>query len=448
MATNLSNQFSSDIEAVIAAETLPLAQRQLVAYKFGDPERIPEGRGTTLTMTRYNRLPLPYAPLSEGVPPQSNQMAISQVTVQVQQWGGLVLMTDVAELTIKHPVVSEAKKLISLQSAETLERNTFNTFAGMTQVNYVNSRGSRYALQAGDVLNTYEINRAQVQLVNLGAPLYMGTEQTDEELDAGRDAHKRAVKQPSPHYVAICHPFVQGDLRNNATFIQSSSYSDINKLYGSEFGQWAGTRFVACNLVPFWTGLALVTGTPSASGGSLATSTTYNIIVTYSDIQNQYESQLCQVSGNISVTGSTGSISVVIPALAGYTANVYIGTTSSPANLAACSAGPTQGPFMGMATQLATGQTVTLTAIGVAQTPPAPVATGVTVYPTYIFGKGGYSQVVLSDIQIVLLTGPDKADPLNQLREIGWKVFYGTLLKNVLFMLRVESASAFSSTFG
>ncbi|MDE2469379.1 MAG: hypothetical protein KGL35_11700, partial [Bradyrhizobium sp.] len=69
MATNAQGQYTADIEAFIADEVLPLAQRQLVAYQFGDPLELPKGRGLQYTATRFNRLPLPFAPLSEDVPP-------------------------------------------------------------------------------------------------------------------------------------------------------------------------------------------------------------------------------------------------------------------------------------------------------------------------------------------------------------------------------------------
>src|SRR5712671_8159843 len=95
--TNAASQFSSDIEAYIADKTLPLARRQLVAYQFGDPLRLPKGRGTTYTATRYLRVPLPFAPLSEGVPPTGEQMAIQQVSATALQWGDKVTITDVAE---------------------------------------------------------------------------------------------------------------------------------------------------------------------------------------------------------------------------------------------------------------------------------------------------------------------------------------------------------------
>src|SRR6516162_3689396 len=102
MPVNYSPSFQADIEAYIADKTLPLARRQLVAYQFGDPLELPKGRGTSYTATRYNRLPLPYAPLSEGVPPIGETMTISQVTAVAQQWGDKVTITDVAEMTIKH----------------------------------------------------------------------------------------------------------------------------------------------------------------------------------------------------------------------------------------------------------------------------------------------------------------------------------------------------------
>ena len=174
----------------------------------------------------------------------------------------------------------------------------------------------------------------------------------------------------------------------------------------------------------------------------------YFVTITASDTQNQYESRIYQVSGAIAVTGPTGSISVVLPALVGFTFNAYIGLTASPANLATTVSGPTNGPLLGQATQLAPNQTVVLTGIGVAQTPPAAPATGLTVYPTFVLGRGAYGQVVLDNAKFSYLTGADKSDPLNQLRIVGWKAFYGTLLENQLFFARIESVSAFSATFG
>lgn len=447
MAVNFSTSFTSDVEAYIANETLPLARRRLVAYRFGDPLKLPKGRGVQYQAARWNRLPLPYAPLSEGVPPIGQTMSVTMVSATAVQWGDKVTITDVAEMTIKHPMFQIAKELCTLAVSETLERNTFNALLGGTQVNYVNTRGSRGALVAGDVLNLHEFGRMRASLKTLGAPRFMGDEQTDkwEEAESGG---ARASNDPRgmPHYAAIIHDLCEQDVCENSTFVLASSYSDINKLYNSEVGELYGIRFCSSNMVPFWTGFAQVNGTPGAAGNLAGGN--YFLVVTGQDTQNQYESYIAQVSTSMTVTGPNGSISFTTPNVSGYTFNAYIGTTSSPANLALSSAGPSVGPLAGQATQLPGNTVITLTGIGLAQTPPAAPASTITVYPTYIFGRGAYGQVVLDEIKYTYLDKADKSDPHNQLRVVGWKVMYGTILLNQLFFGRIESTSAFSVSFG
>lgn len=449
MPVNQSGSFQADVEAYIAQETLPLARRRLVAFQFGDPLELPKGRGIVYQAARWNRVSLPFQPLTEGVPPIGQTMTVTMVSGTAIQWGDKITLTDVAELTIKHPMFKIAKELCALAVAETLDRNTFNNLTGGTQINYVNSRGSRAALVTGDVLNLHEINRMYASLSWLGSPRYMGDEQTDTKLEADAGG-ARASDNPRamPHYSAIVHSFVVQDVRENSTFVTASSYSDINKLYNAEIGELGGVRFCESNMVQYWQGAAAIQGT-AGSAGSLATNATYYIIVTASDTQNQYEYYICQVSNAISVTGPNGSISVALPSTpANVTWNVYVGTTTSPTNLGLCAAGPTTGPQQGQAVQLAGNQTVTITGIGAAQTPPAAPASGVTVYPTYIFGRGSYGQIMLDDIKYTYLANADKSDPLNQLRVVGWKVMYGTIILNQLFFGRIESTSNFSGTFG
>lgn len=444
---NLSSQFSGDVLEYLADEVLPLAQRRLVMYQFGNELTFPEERGTTYTATRYNRVPLPTGPISEGARPVGQTMSITQITGQLLQWGDLIEMSDVATMTIYHPVFQQAKKLLALQQAETYERNTFNALMGLTQVNYVNQRGSRAALVAGDVMDTHTINRTAVLLDQIGAPSFMGPKETDIKADAG-EGGKTASNDPRsmPHYVAVISSLVAGDISENSNFVLAATYSDINRLYNMEIGEWRGIRFCKSNMVPFWTGFAQVTGT-AGTAGSLATGS-YFVLVTGQDTQNQYESYIAAVSGSISVTGPNGSISVTVPNVQGYTFNVYIGTTASPTNLGLSAAGPTVGPYAGNATQIPPNTTAIITGTGVTQVPPASPAVGVTAYPTFVFGEGAYGQAVMKNPEFMYLTGPDKSDPLNQLRYVGWKSFYGTVITNTQFAVRIESTTAFTATPG
>ena len=98
--------------------------------------------------------------------------------------------------------------------------------------------------------------------------------------------------------------------------------------------------------------------------------------------------------------------------------------------------------------QLAPGAVVVITGVGAARTPPANPGTGITVYPTFIFGRDAYGQVMLDDMKFYYLKGAEKVDPLDQLRMVGYKVMYGTIILNNNFFLRIESTSNFSATFG
>ncbi len=433
---------ANDIELHIAEKVLRVAQRSLVAYQFGEPLRIEKNTGVTYTATRYERLPLPFAPLSEGVAAAGQAITIAQVSATAQQWGDLVRVTDVADMTIKHPLFKQAIRAIARQQPETVERNVLNILMTGTQVNYANSRANRAALLTTDVLTPLEVGKVVGALETFGAPLFNGDEREDMMKDANGKVKASANPSAMPHYVALIHPLVTQDMRQNSTVATAWSYSDINRLYNNDLGEWGGARFCKSNMIPFWTGVALVTGTPAGTGGSLATNT-YYIQVTASPTATSVEQQIYQVSGALSVTGPNGSISVTLPTLAGYTFSVYIGTSTSPTNLALSASGPAVGPMAGQATQLASGATVVLTGTGTAQTPPAAPATGVTVFPTFFFGTDAYGQVLLDDVEYHYLSQADKSDPQNQTRVVSWKMMYGTIILNNAYMARVETSSAF-----
>jgi N4-gp56 family major capsid protein len=437
---------SNDIELHIADEVLRIAQRQLVAYQFGQPITLSKQTGVTYTATRYERLNLPQGPLSEGVAAAGEAITIAQVAATAQQWGDLVRVTDVADMTIKHPLFKQAVRLIAIQQKETIERNVLNILLTATQVNYANSKTSRANLLATDVMTPVEISKIVGSLQTFGAPTFSGPQDIDMMIDA--DARTKASQEPmaSPHYVALVHPLVVQELRNNSTISQAWSYSDVNRLYNNELGQWGGARFCVTNMMPYWTGVAAVNGT-AGTIGNLATGT-YYVQVTASPSATSVEQKIYQVSSSVSVTGPNGSVSVTLPVLPGYTFNVYIGTNSSgPTNLGLSASGPVTGPLAGQATQLASGTTAIITGVGTAQTPPAAPATGVTVYPSIFIGMDAYGQVVLDNVQYSYLTKGDKSDPLNQTRVVAWKMMYSTIILNNAYMARTESGSAYATGY-
>jgi|SRR5271166_1475198 len=440
--TSTSPTISADVVPYIQEEVEPLARRELVAYQFGKPLHLDVNRGTSYTATRYERLPLPFAQLQEGVAPPGEAITLAQVTATAQQWGDTVNVTDVANLTVFHPLFQQAIQLVSLQMPETLERNTLNTLVTANQVNFANSRANRASLLTTDVMSPHEANRIIGSLKLYGAPRFNGDEREDMMIEAGEYRDPSKSPKVMQHYVALIGTLPALDMRENAQVNTAWSFSDINRLYNAELGAYGGVRYCETNMMPYWVGNALVSGTAGTSG-NLATNANYQIVVTGSPVLTSVEQQIYQASGAISVTGPTGSIQVTLPTKSGYVFSVYIGTSASPTNLGLCTAGPQVGPLAGQATQLASGSTVTITGIGVAQTPQAAPGTGITVFPTIFIANHAYGQVILENPEFFYLTGADKSDKLNQLRVVGWKCFYGTIILNQAFIARVEHSSAF-----
>jgi N4-gp56 family major capsid protein len=432
----------NDIELHIEDEVLRIAKRRLVAYQFGQPLKLDKQSGVTYTATRYERLPLPFAQLSEGSAAAGESITIAQVSATAQQWGDLVRVTDVADLTVKHPLFKQAIRLIAIQQPETIERNVLNILMTGTQVNYANAKTSRASLLATDVLTPVEVSKIAASFGSFGVPDFNGDEREDMKIDA----HSRttASKNPGakPHWIALISPNSEQDMRQNATVITAWSFSDLNRLYNNDLGEWGGVRFCMSNMMPWWVGVALVTGTPSTTGGILTTGT-YYIQVTAAPVATSVDQRIHQVSGSISVTGPSGSISVTLPTVPNYVFSVYIGTSTAPSNLATSPSGPAVGALAGQATQLPSGATVILTGIGISQSPQSAPATGVSVYPTLFFGQDAYGQVLLDDVEYHYLSQAEKSDPHNQTRVVSWKMFYGTIILNNAYMARVECGSAY-----
>jgi len=451
-----SGLYQGDVQRFMDKEVLPVAQRHLVLRQFSQKIRIPQRMGLTYTGTRYNRFVLPYGPLNEGVPPIGQAPSISQVSGVASQWGDRANITDITDITPMHDVLMQCSRLLQLQVPETYERNAFNQVVGAaTQRNFVNQRGSRAALTAGDLLDPYTVNRTVANMKTVGAYMMNGPTETDVKKDIEEGPRKASANpRTHEHFVSIAHPIVLNDFANNSTVQLAWSYSDIDKLYINEVGQWRGLHFCESNLVPYWVGVAnnaaSLTYTPATTGGALPAAT-YVVQVTGSDVQNQYEQQIYQVSASQVVGGSgAGSISVALPTTTGFTYSVYIssGAGTIPQNLGLSASGPTTGPYAGQAVQLAPGSTAIITGIGVQQAPPAPPTTGVTVFPTIVLGEHYFACLDLERIEWFRLFSADKSDTLNQLRVIGWKGWDGSVILNQLFGAIIESSASGTGAFG
>ena len=161
------------VDAYITARMIELQDRILVMQKVSDAYPLPQKMSKTLRVPQVARLSLPTTQLTEGVTPLTNALVLSDVEVTVEQWGIVALLTDVSQLTVKHPLVNIAIERVGMAMKETSEREDANVLMAATNVTYAGGKSTRATLIATDVMNTALAIQIVAKLKMRGAPRYL-----------------------------------------------------------------------------------------------------------------------------------------------------------------------------------------------------------------------------------------------------------------------------------
>lgn len=406
----------------IAAKMLELLQRWLVLQKIADPYPLEQKNSKTLRVVRVNRLALPTTPLVEGVTPPTVALTLSNVDVTVEQWGIVCTLTDVVELTVRHPMLAIAIDRVAMAMKEAAEREDANVLMAATNVTYPGTVTGRATLAASDVFNTALAITIKAKLSMRGAPRY-------------GDGQYIGIMQP-PHLASI--------LGSDATFQAASNFAKQARLEYGYLGMWMGIDWMEGNFLPVYVGVAApttaaITATKAqytvGLSGTLSTAN-YIIEVVGREVVSDYERRLSVPSANIAVT-SPGSIAVRLPSSVNYTYDIYMSA-----------AGGTT--LYKVASRQAASSTYTITTdpTGNELTAPVSPALGISVYPGFVVGKGAFGTCTLNGMSLQTFTTPKGAsdsDPLSQRRKVGAKYMRKSFILDNDFIERYETSSGIAA---
>lgn len=403
-----SATFAANSQTYIAAQTLKRVHRDTVVYGMGKKEKLPNRFSKTFQFTRYEKLALPYAPLSEGVTPTTGaSMSVSTVQAVMDQWGSFVNLSDVAQITAKHPALQQAIELLSEQATETIDREAIKLLLSNTSVSYPGAATSRATLLTTSYPTTGSVKKLLASLRKGGA---------------------RAVS--GRLYMGLLDPSTEMDLLEDTTFVNAASYSNIIALKNGEIGTWMGVRWMCSNLLPTISRLTdVVTAEANTASGALPNATYYMKVVAVDNALGFEVSSTQQQTQ--ATTGANDTVQITMPATVGYTYNVYFGAASgltylhseqnAPGAVVEVYAAPVSGAF-----------------------PPAHPAVGVEVHYMWVLGMDAFAVPELMSLQTFLT--PNQAsdsDPLAQRRKASWKVMFKPVICNEAFLKRLEVASQF-----
>jgi N4-gp56 family major capsid protein len=231
MANTTSSTLSADLQTYFSKKLQIQAKYKTVLDQFGWTENIPAQSSKTISFTQYADLAPAISSLTEGTPPSNEALSSTASTATINQIGAYVTLTDLATLTVKHPVTQKTTELLGVQGARSYDRLINATVVAGTNVVYAGGAANRAALAAGNVITTTEIRKAVTMLRNNGAV----------EFDDG-------------NFVLVLDPSVEGDLLGDTTFANTvyrqATPAKQNELYKGIVTVWGGVTVVRSNNIP------------------------------------------------------------------------------------------------------------------------------------------------------------------------------------------------------
>ena len=212
---------SDEMKTFYSDYLIDMAEPELVHDQFGQKHPIPKRGGKTIEFRKYDPLPKALTPLTEGVTPDGQKLAMGVLTATVKQYGGFIELSDILLLTAIDNNLVMATRLLGSQAGRTLDTITCEVLNGGTNVQYAEGQvNSRETLAAEHKLTVNAIRRAVRFLKVMNAPKING------------------------YYAGIIHPDCSYDLMDDPKWVNVKTYSDPEGIYEGEIGRIEGVRFV------------------------------------------------------------------------------------------------------------------------------------------------------------------------------------------------------------
>jgi len=234
--------------AYVVKELLKRAMPYMVIERFGQAYPIPLNSTRTAKFRRYFLTgatgsagngnpanpfftPLSLTPLVEGVTPAGLRLSFQDYTVQLNQYGDYINITDVVEDTHEDPILSEATQILSESAAQTFEAVRYNVLKAGTNVFWTNG-GVRTAV------NTTITLALQRQITT--ALARQNAKPITTILSSNANYRTEPVEAA---FIALIHPDMETDCRNIIGFIPTKQYGTVTP-YENEIGAVERVRYL------------------------------------------------------------------------------------------------------------------------------------------------------------------------------------------------------------
>lgn len=219
----------------VSAQFLKRGMPYLCLEKFGQSQPIPANSTMAMLFRRYNSLALATTPLTEGVTPKGKKISVTDITLNLNQYGDLVEITDIVTDTHEDPVIQQMLPVLSEQAAKTVETIRYGVLKACTNKFYANGTARTDVNTAITIAKQRKVVRA------------LKRQNASPITTAVKSTPNFNTESVSPAFICVCHTDCETDVRAMAGFIDVKDYGSVTP-YENEIGSVEGVRYLISNI--------------------------------------------------------------------------------------------------------------------------------------------------------------------------------------------------------
>ena len=236
-----STDLSSLNKTFYDTELLDNAREKLIFAQLGRKQALPANHGRTVEFRRWRTLGRISA-LTEGVIPTGKKMGQTAITCTLAQYGDYVTVSDLIDLHSIDDIVLGATEELGASAGETNDILVRNVLIGGTQIIFADSyNGTTY--ESTPTTESGLQSKLASYTCNL-TPTMINKAVTQLKKSA------KGIRYSGAYYVAVVHPDVAYDLRQDAAWLDAHKYASPEEIFNGEIGRMHGVRFVESNNAP------------------------------------------------------------------------------------------------------------------------------------------------------------------------------------------------------
>lgn len=200
-----------------------LRHKQKMHLKFAQKKAMPRNAGDTVSFRKIVKLEPALTPLTEGVTPDGNSIAMTEILAGTEQYGDYIYFTDKLNFQAIDPVVLEYTAELADQANETLDILAREALSTGTNVMFAGGKTARDALTDDDKLTVRDVRKV---------------------VRFFRKNYVKPIPGTNGDYACLISPDTEFDFFDDPEFRQIADYGgNVKPILDNEIGRFHNVRF-------------------------------------------------------------------------------------------------------------------------------------------------------------------------------------------------------------